>query len=203
MICPKILNNISHRSKKGFTLIELLIVIVIIGILAGVLLTVISPAKQQRKAKEASMRSNVEKMCLALHACGSSTEDSTRCDDVAGLGVTLPLDNTQNYIPRGAKYALISAGSDLTGDYIPGGPELVSAQSTTANLFDSSSSAYEGDKYDRSLVLYGFLDTSVSGSTNTCLYYCGYNFKTGVPISMKELKAIPMGGTDGYGCLVD
>ena len=53
------------NSRSGFTLIELLIVIVIIGILAGVVLSVINPAKQQRKAKEASLRSTVEKACLA------------------------------------------------------------------------------------------------------------------------------------------
>ena len=74
-------------SASGFTLIELLIVIVIIGILAGVLLTVIDPARQQRKAKETVLRATVEKGCLALHACGGTSTDANNCDEKTEIGV--------------------------------------------------------------------------------------------------------------------
>ena len=52
-------------AHKGFTLIELLIVIVIIGILAGILIAVIDPRTQQNRARDANVRSAINK--LALH----------------------------------------------------------------------------------------------------------------------------------------
>ncbi len=71
----------SHTSsgQKGFTLIELLIVIVIIGILSGVLLSVINPVRQQQKANETVMRSNLNKIKMALMACVNSTETPSKC----------------------------------------------------------------------------------------------------------------------------
>ncbi|MFZ5425216.1 MAG: prepilin-type N-terminal cleavage/methylation domain-containing protein [Patescibacteria group bacterium] len=53
------------RSSKGFTLIELLIVIVIIGILAGVLIAVINPATQQNRARDAGVKAGINKVALA------------------------------------------------------------------------------------------------------------------------------------------
>ena len=53
-------------SNLGFTLIELLIVIVIIGILAGVLLAVIDPAAQQNRARDANVRADLNKLGLAI-----------------------------------------------------------------------------------------------------------------------------------------
>jgi prepilin-type N-terminal cleavage/methylation domain-containing protein len=53
-------------TEKGFTLIELLIVIVIIGILAGVLIAVIDPAAQQNRARDATVEATLNKMALAV-----------------------------------------------------------------------------------------------------------------------------------------
>lgn len=53
------------RNEKGFTLIELLIVIVIIGILAGVLISVIDPTSQQNRARDAGAEAAINKMVLA------------------------------------------------------------------------------------------------------------------------------------------
>ncbi len=96
MKSSKSLMNVQKSS--GFTLIELLIVIVIIGILAGVLLTVINPAKQQQKAKESVLRSNVEKGCLALHACASTTSDARSCGNLSDVGIIAPPAATGTYI---------------------------------------------------------------------------------------------------------
>jgi len=51
--------------SKGFTLIELLIVIVIIGILAGVAISVIDPKKQQDRAHDASIKATINKASLS------------------------------------------------------------------------------------------------------------------------------------------
>jgi len=66
------LNKLLHKTKtkfvtnsQGFTLIELLIVIVIIGILAGVLIAVIDPAAQQNRARDATIRATLNKVALA------------------------------------------------------------------------------------------------------------------------------------------
>ena len=55
-------------NQKGFTLIELLIVIVIIGILAGVVLQILDPAKQQRRAHDGVTKATMEKMALSVGA---------------------------------------------------------------------------------------------------------------------------------------
>lgn len=54
-------------NNKGFTLIELLIVIVIIGILAGVLIAVIDPTTQQNRARDANVRATMNKIALATN----------------------------------------------------------------------------------------------------------------------------------------
>ena len=105
--------KISETLLPGFTLIELLIVIVIIGILAGILLTVIDPSKQQRKARETVLRSTVEKGCLALHACGATTTDATNCDTINEVGI-----RNSDGTPVGAKYylrgdTLLTPGSSI------------------------------------------------------------------------------------------
>lgn len=64
--------------ERGFTLIELLIVIVIIGILAGILISVINPAKQQLKARDGVLVATLNKIVLEIKAFANS--------DVTGSG---------------------------------------------------------------------------------------------------------------------
>jgi len=100
--------------KKGFTLIELLIVIVIIGILAGIVLSVLNPALQQQKANESVLRANTEKMCLALHACGATSTVSTTCDTWTEIGVAAGganLTSITTVAPTGATYAGALSGT--------------------------------------------------------------------------------------------
>jgi prepilin-type N-terminal cleavage/methylation domain-containing protein len=79
-----------YSSQKGFTLIELLIVIVIIGILSGVVLTVINPAKQISRSRQTVWRSTAEKACLALGACAASTQTAASCGTDVLIGFTVP-----------------------------------------------------------------------------------------------------------------
>lgn len=62
----------TNDKKHGFTLIELLIVIVIIGILAGVLIAIIDPQKQQNMATDATITSMVNKVILSTSSFVSS-----------------------------------------------------------------------------------------------------------------------------------
>jgi len=107
----QMINLKKSKAASGFTLIELLIVIVIIGILAGVLITVINPARQQTRARETVLRSTVEKGCLALHACGSTSADANTCDTKDEIGV-LGVDGT----PTGATYYLTDSATPGDAD---------------------------------------------------------------------------------------
>lgn len=104
------------RNRKGFTLIELLIVIVIIGILAGVVLAVMNPAEQRRKAAVSVMRANLDKMCLAMSACASTVTSAASCDTAAEIGITVDGSGnpTMNGVPVGAAYTIGASGQELT-----------------------------------------------------------------------------------------
>ena len=98
-----------ERNTLGFTLIELLIVIVIIGILAGVVISIINPAQVQRKAREATMRANVDKYCTALYACASTRLDPLNdCNSFAEIGAT-----EEDGIPVGADYYVWSSSPHI------------------------------------------------------------------------------------------
>jgi len=75
--------------RRGFTLIELLIVIVILGILAGVVVIVINPTRQQNRAKDAIIKSTLIKISMVLASdFAASNRDPTWAqfrDDVANL----------------------------------------------------------------------------------------------------------------------
>ena len=65
-----------ETNQKGFTLIELLIVIVIIGILAGVLISVIDPTSQQNRARDAGIKASINKVVLATEGYISAYGDA-------------------------------------------------------------------------------------------------------------------------------
>ncbi|PJA41449.1 hypothetical protein CO178_00155, partial [candidate division WWE3 bacterium CG_4_9_14_3_um_filter_34_6] len=104
MYLPKALR---HKVLHAFTLIELLIVIGIIGILAGIVLVIINPVQQQKKANDAVILASMEKLTASLEAyysanftypanCAALAADTTsrvKCYDAVRFsidGVNLP-----------------------------------------------------------------------------------------------------------------
>jgi len=61
--CSKMKNN---HNNLGFTLIELLIVISVIGVLAGVLMTVVNQQRQREHAEDAVSRQNLSQVAQAI-----------------------------------------------------------------------------------------------------------------------------------------
>lgn len=142
-----------NKNERGFTLIELLIVIVIIGILAGVLITVLDPAAQQRKAREAALRTNVEKACMALHACGSTAQSAAQCDTYTEAGIRNNGAATEvptfDDVPTGATY-------------------ILDDQNTAAFAYVNGGAAAGATLYLR-------------GTLGTCWFECDYNFGSATP----------------------
>lgn len=110
--------NMVRDNSKGFTLVELLIVIVIIGILAGVLIAVINPSQQTNRARDAGVQASMNKVSLAtegfISAYGRSPNgvefitglQNATVAPVAGAGCTAAVDFclysvTGNNLPTG------------------------------------------------------------------------------------------------------
>lgn len=103
--------------KNGFTLIELLIVIVIIGILAGVVLAVINPQRMIQRSQHATLRGSVSKVCMALYACAGSTTALASCNTAANLGIvaTIPDSRVNVTYASGAGTTITVTGTETNG----------------------------------------------------------------------------------------
>lgn len=110
---------LAQNFQKGFTLIELLIVIVIIGILAGVLISVINPAAQQNKAKDANVKAAISKVALATESFISAYGRAP-----ADYEFSAGLQNASFPITVGTGACAQNAGSDATCDFTVTGSEL-------------------------------------------------------------------------------
>ncbi|HBY09681.1 hypothetical protein A2473_03875 [candidate division WWE3 bacterium RIFOXYC2_FULL_42_13] len=161
-------------SASGFTLIELLIVIVVIGILAGVVLAVINPVATQYKANQTVLRTNVEKACLALHSCGATTTKATRCDTADEIGVIWPPVAPAAGGTTDAQWCIDTDGNEVA---CTGSP--ASADTNT-------------------VYVWGDIDNPLSTGGARCRYYCGYNFSTSQTVQL-QLSSVAA----NQGCTLD
>lgn len=109
-------------SESGFTLPEVLVVVLIIGILAGIALVMFS--SERSKGQDADAKSNASELVAAVDRCYVETQDFTLCDG------------------RGAADKL-----GITGLAIGGGSGQVSVTSASGSTFAVTSISKSGDRF--------------------------------------------------------
>ncbi|HXK52572.1 type II secretion system protein [Candidatus Nomurabacteria bacterium] len=118
------IKKISQSKNKGFTLIELLIVVSVLGILGGVLTTVINPKVQRAKAQDSVYATNIQKLAEGIEAYY-----------ITGNGVAYPAED-----PSGSLSNVIADPNNNLSKYIATWPTdaayeyRVSSDSTNACL---------------------------------------------------------------------
>lgn len=158
----------TDKLKKGFTLIELLIVIVLIGILAGIVITVLQPARLQRRARETVMRTNVEKLCLGLKACAATTQDAQNCDEFEEIGVAGD--------PTSATYA-VTDQPDALSNYCITERAYDASAPLPADCTAQADTAATLANADKTVVITGSrVSDDTVGSETYCSFYCAYDF---------------------------
>lgn len=96
-----------YKNNKAFTLVELLIVITIIGVLAGITVSIINPQRQQRIAQEAINKQAMLKISEGVQAYYIATNSIDYPDELFKNGNSLPLLQLEEAdLPDGMIYKL-------------------------------------------------------------------------------------------------
>jgi prepilin-type N-terminal cleavage/methylation domain-containing protein len=115
--------KIKNQKQKGFTLIEMIIAVVIIGILAGITITVINIPLQQRRSRDARRIADLKMVQSALELYFSDKRSYpggkffNRVSDV--LNADLVVSGYVNELPKDPRDGLQTPSGSVTcgGDY--------------------------------------------------------------------------------------
>jgi prepilin-type N-terminal cleavage/methylation domain-containing protein len=132
----------SESPKTGFTLIELLIVITIIGILSGVLLMVINPARYLARARDSRRVSDIRALggaiSYALSAGYIRLQDTTSgCPTCTSTTGTKDVDGVNGWV------IFTTVGAEGPSDFIATLPEDPINNSTYYYEFASDGNKFE------------------------------------------------------------
>lgn len=107
-----------NNNKKGVTLVELLVVIAVMGVLAGVGFSILNPAGQQNKARDARRKGDLRQIqnALEMYRADNKLYPTTGNFPACGLALSnymtsVPCDPTgssvsYNYTSDGVTYTL-------------------------------------------------------------------------------------------------
>lgn len=140
----------------GFTLVELLVVISVVGVLAGIMLTVLSPAHQQALAQDGVKKATLEKLTQGIEAFGTSQGKYPRDIDKngnpldAGSGDSVDLapyinswpDPTYMYLVSGkffSVYVVKSSSATSYFKYYSGWQQIKECGSINITIIDGCS----------------------------------------------------------------
>ena len=156
----------------GFTLIELLIVVVIIGVLAGVVLVLINPARQQRRSKESILKANTNKLCLALYSCATTAGAVGQCDDFTNAEIAADIADL-----RGRTNDNGTAANDVTlnqggGTRASSAPAYATYTLTVAGQIVTVNGSLPGSNTNPG-------GSGAATAANACVFSCSYDFATG------------------------
>ena len=181
--------------RRGFTIVELLIVIVVIGILAGI--TIVAYTSVQNRATVSSIQSDLVNAAKEINAYMllNGNTDAVPAD-LATMGVTSK--NTLTYIPNGPSYCLAAASGTPNSYFVtkqssnplPGecvvSDQLVGWWQLDNNFIDSSSSGANGTNS-------GAISTiGQNNQPNSAYQFNGINNYISLPVST------PLNLTDNY-----
>ena len=109
------------QARAGFTLIELLIVITIIGILAGIIITILNPAGTQNRARDGVVVATINKVAADVKAYSSSDiSGQLALPNCAQLAGTLPSPACTNPSLENVATCICNGAADRTDFTING-----------------------------------------------------------------------------------